>query len=586
MKQWQKYRSPELKTHLNKLTKDLKQLLYEQRNQGVQQYLKNLCPSKVNDYTLWKATRKLRQNIKPSPPIRKRDGSWARSNDEKAKTFAIHLSEVFEPNERNEETPEDDEDIHRAINETYQLELPIAHFTIRNVQTAIRNLKQKKAPGYDLITASILQELPYVGLCFLTYLFNSILRTSCFPPQWKVAQIIMISKPGKNPEETKSYRPISLLPIPSKLFERLLQKLMPIIEERKIIPDYQFGFRQKHATIEQIHRIVYKIFNDLEDKKYCTAAFLDISQAFDKVWHEGLLYKIKRALPLNYFTIMKSYLSERYFLVKYCDTTTDLFPIHSGVPQGSVLGPILYILYTADLPSNPEITLATFADDTAILASHPDPNVASQMLQNNILSVEKWLSKWRIKANSSKSFHVTFTNRKGSCPSVTLFGSKIPQADDVKYLGMHLDKHLNWRKHIFTKRKQLGLQLQKMYWLIGRKSQLSIENKILIYKAILKPVWTYGIQLWGTASTSNVEILQRFQSKVLRIIVDAPWYVTNDTLHRDLRIPTVREEIASCAIHYCERLASHPNSMASNLIKTHRVTRRLKRRIPQDLVLK
>jgi hypothetical protein len=122
-------------------------------------------------------------------------------------------------------------------------------------------------------------------------------------------------------------------------------------------------------------------------------------------------------------------------------------------------------------------------------------------------------------ANASKSLHVTFTTRSGKCPPVHLNNMQLPREDHVKYLGLHLDRRLTWRHHIFAKRKQLGLTLTKLYWLFGRKSLLSFSNKILLYKIILKPIWTYGIQLWGTASTSNVEILGHFQSKALRLIV-------------------------------------------------------------------
>jgi hypothetical protein len=112
-----------------------------------------------------------------------------------------------------------------------------------------------------------------------------------------------------------------------------------------------------------------------------------------------------------------------------------------------------------------------------------------------------------------------------------------------KYLGLHLDRRLIWHKHIFTKSKQLGLTLTKIHWLLGRKSHLSTTNKLLLYKIILKPIWTYGIQLWGTASTSNIAILETFQSKVLLIIVNSPWYVPNSLIRRDLSCPTVKEEI-------------------------------------------
>jgi hypothetical protein len=110
----------------------------------------------------------------------------------------------------------------------------------------------------------------------------------------------------------------------------------------------------------------------------------------------------------------------------------------------------------------------------------------------------------------------------------------LQQEDDVKYLGLQLHRRLTWHKHIFAKRKQLGIALTKMYWLLGRKSKFSTSNKLLIYKTILKPIWTYGIQLWDTASTSNIEIFECFQSKALRMIVDAPWYVPNTVIRRDL----------------------------------------------------
>lgn len=318
--------------------------------------------------------------------------------------------------------------------------------------------------------------------------------------------------------------------------------------------------------------------------RFCSAAFLDISQAFDKVWHDGLLYKLKKNLPHHHFQILKSYLSNRHFLIKYQSASTDLYPIQSGVPQGSILGPILYLIYTSDLPTNSNATVATFADDTAILSSHADPTIASTNLQLNLDMIQNWLKKWRIKANETKSVHVTFTLRKDTCPPVHLNGCQLPQAEDAKYLGMHLDRRLTWRKHIFTKRKQLGIKLRQIHWLIGRKSQLSTENKLLLYKTIIKPIWTYGIQLWGSAADSNLEILQRFQNKVLREIVDAPWYMPNSVVQSDTRIVSIKEEIRNFSASYRERLLVHPNVLAKQLLEPSDEVRRLKRFRPEDLV--
>jgi hypothetical protein len=128
-----------------------------------------------------------------------------------------------------------------------------------------------------------------------------------------------------------------------------------------------------------------------------------------------------------------------------------------------------------------------------------------------------WLTVWKMKANGSKSTHITFTTRRGPCPPVHINNVQLPQTEEVKYVGMHLDRRLTWHKTIFTKRKQLGVAFNKMYWLHGRKSKLSINNKLLIYKTVLQPIWTYGIRLCVTASTSNIEVLERFQSKSLRM---------------------------------------------------------------------
>jgi hypothetical protein len=142
---------------------------------------------------------------------------------------------------------------------------------------------------------------------------------------------------------------------------------------------------------------VHKINEVLETKQYCSVAFLDISQAFGRVWHTGLLHKLRQFLPLNYFLILKFYLHNGQFQAKVEDSYTDLLPVNAGVPQGSVLGPLLYLLYTADLPTSPDSTIATFVDDTAILAT------VSHKLQTSLLAIQHWLTKWRLKANSSKS---------------------------------------------------------------------------------------------------------------------------------------------------------------------------------------
>jgi hypothetical protein len=280
------------------------------------------------------------------------------------------------------------------------------------------------------------------------------------------------------------------VPIPSKIFEKLLlNRVRNDTDILDTIPDYQFGFREHHSTIQQTHRIVNKIAASPEEKQYCIAAFLDIAQALDKVWHTRLLYKLKNKLPSPYHLLLKSYTSERYFQVKYHSAYSRYKLAKSGVPQGSVLGPLLNLLYTADLPTTNNTTIATFADDTALLATNSDPALTTQQLQYHLDLLQEWSDTWKIKINQTKSSKITFTTKRTNCQPVTINNIQIPVQKEVKYLGLYLDQKLTWQKHIKTKCQQ-NLRVLQMSWLLGRKSKLSLENKIQVYKCILKPNWT------------------------------------------------------------------------------------------------
>lgn len=579
---WHTSKYPEDRTNYNRATRQLKRLLNEFNNNRFQDFITNLTPTEDTNYSLFKATGKLKKPTKSNPPIRDENKSWARNPTEKASTFAKFFANVFQTHPIINTNQE--QQIRDYLNSPNQMTLPIPHFTPREITKTINSLSNKKAPGYDLITTPLLKELPRKGKTIITALFNSIIRTGHYPEQWKVAQIQVFLKPGKPPHEPSSYRPISILPILSKVFEKLLlSRLRPHIATNNLVPDHQFGFRQQHSTVEQVNRITNYIENCFQEKKYCSAAFLDIAQAFDKVWHDGLLFKVKNFLPYPFFNIIRSFLSHRTFQIKYQNELSEFHPIKAGVPQGSVLGPILYQLYTTDIPKSDKTTIATFADDTAILASDDDPNVASRHLQEHLIMIEDWAKKWKIKINENKSVHITFTLRKNKCPTVHINNNPIVQVESVKYLGIHLDKRLTWKHHILAKKKHLQFQIRKLYWILGYHSKLSLENKLLIYKAIIIPIWTYGIQIWGTASKSNLSIIQRFQSKTLRMIAAAPWFITNAALHKDLKMPTVLERIEFISSNYLQRLENHPNHLALNILDNSADIHRLTRTSPLQL---
>ena len=196
-----------------------------------------------------------------------------------------------------------------------------------------------------------------------------------------------------------------------------------------------------------MHRLINEIITVLENKEYCTALFMDIEKAFDKINHGSLLQIIRKQFPEQIHQLIKSYLSSRTFVTKIKDTHSEVKDIKVGVPQGSVLGPILYTLYTANIPTTTNSAVLTFADDTVILVRHTNSETAVKLLQEHITKIEKWLQEKQIKANPNKCNHITFTLRKQIQPNILLNGTHITQTKQVKYLGLHLDTQLTRKQH-------------------------------------------------------------------------------------------------------------------------------------------
>jgi hypothetical protein len=223
-----------------------------------------------------------------------------------------------------------------------------------------------------------------------------------------------------------------------------------------------------------------------------------------------------------------------------------------------------YIHYSQQITRNPtQQCSAPFADDTAIFTTHPDPTLASANLQGHLLTIEPCTREWRLEINETKSSHIKFSLRRGHCPPVYIKQTVVPQPETVKYLGLHVDKRLTWKKHLVTKRKQLDLKTREIYWLIGKQAS-HLQNSA-------KTSVAYGIELWGCASKSNIAVIQRCQSKLLRSITNAPRYVSNQTLHSNLHIPHVHTVFRERTATHCTALDSHPNPLMEPLVHSQTI---------------
>lgn len=559
---YQRSRLPSHKQIYNNLSNSLKKILAKHKNQSFTNYLTNLSP---NSGSLWSATKRLLKYKPPLVPIKNPHGGFANTDAEKAQLFKDHLTDIFTPHP-DIHIPLHTDTVKRFLDVPLPLSPAVKHFSPSEVKFTIQKYSLKKSPGFDLITADVARCLPKRAIVLLTIIFNACLRLSYFPMLWKFSVTILVPKPNKPPDISSSFRPISLLPFFSKILERLiLKRILPYISSSSILPNTQFGFRTAHSSIHQLHRLVDAISFSLEKKSYCSCVFLDISQAFDRVWHEGLLFKIKPIFHPTYYLLIKSYLTDRYFQVRVGTSLSDIAKINSGVPQGGILSPILFNIYAADQPTSPNTTVAEFADDKAIISIHENPHIASQNLQLHLDLMAVWYKKWRIKVNQSKSQHTTFTLRIPPCPSVSLDNIQIPSSQSAKYLGLTIDRRLTWSHHIKNKKLALNTRLHFLKTLISNNKHTSLNVKLLIYKSLLKPMWTYGLQLWGNAKKSNTNQIQTLQNKILRKITNSVPYISNLTLHTDLKIKTVHEEAVTFYKRFHSKLPSHTNPLISNL---------------------
>ncbi|KAL4104827.1 hypothetical protein QTP88_020103 [Uroleucon formosanum] len=381
---WLRTHLPSDKKKYNALTCSLKNVLRKYNSEKYLQYLKSLSSS---DNSLWKSTKNVLKEKNKTHPLRYPDRSLASSNLDKANLFATDLENKFTPH-TDILNLEHAHHVETSLINTLPMCLPTKHTSPSEVKNIISKLRNNKSPGHDLITNTITKKLPKKAILLLTYIYNGILRLSYIPSTWKHSVIILIHKLGKPPDIPSSYRPISLLPTFSKILEKIiLKRICPILNEKNIIPNAQFGFRSNHSSLHQIHRIADNIASSLEQKNFCSGVFLDVAQAFDRVWHEGLLYKLL-FLPTQLYLTLKSFLTNRSFVVRCEEEYSNIHPIRAGVPQGSILAPTLFNIYTADLPQSNNTNLATFADDTAIISSSPNLDSAINNLQDHLTNLQ------------------------------------------------------------------------------------------------------------------------------------------------------------------------------------------------------
>lgn len=391
------------------------------------------------------------------------------------------------------------------------------------VISCIKKLKNKKSAGWDEIPAHVIKSLAPFIIKPLTHCINISLQTGSFPEKLKYAQIKPVFKKGDS-MVLSNYRPVALLPVLSKVFEEVaLMQLVPFLESNNLLNSNQFGFRKGKGTSDAIIDLVSEVVKALDESQRAIGVFCDLSKAFDCVRHDVLLEKLKLyGIAGSTFSWFKSYLSNRFQQVAITDSYSRHFspwcPAVHGVPQGSKVGPLLFLLYINDLSVSVSSKIIQFADDTTIIVKAPSVSLAASKASTDISSMETWFKHNGLHLNCSKTHILHFHNHQLISGNVTVgleSGDLIDSTDTTKFLGLNINENLKWSDHLNQINSSLAkalFGLRVIFRTTGLNAALTVYHSYFMSRAC------YGIIAWGSSSIINsIFILQK---KAIRILAD------------------------------------------------------------------
>ena len=533
----------------NQITKD--------KRQSKKSYFASLFEKNKNTTSnMWKCIRSL-VNLKPGKKsdIKLMDDNQNIISDSKtiAKIFNDHFSALGAKVQQNIPVVDGNYNsyLYKKINGKQVINPEGFNFFLSptkpdEISKIIDGLDTKKSTGPNGIPVFILKAFKAFFSIWLSKLINLCFETGEFPDLLKMAKVIPLHK-KESILSFLNYRPISLLSVFSKIFEKsIYTRIYSYLVKNNLIYAKQFGFRGNHSVNHAVISLTEHIRSLIDKGEYVCGIFVDLEKAFDTVHHDILCEKIKAyGLRGNVNKLLKSYLSNRkqYVSINGCDS--DVKDVTCGVPQGSSLGPLLFLIYINDLRmSLSKTSCGHFADDTFILFHSKKPKTIETIINTELKEVVKWLRLNKLSLNATKTELIFFRSCKHPLNydniSIKMNGYKLTPVDYIKYLGMYIDKFLNWNVHV----KELTKKLSRANGILSKlRYNVPIEMCIQVYYAIFYSYLNIGCNIWGFTSEKNINDIQILQNKCIRIMTFAPFDSNTDQSYIDLGLLKVREVI-------------------------------------------
>ena len=522
-----------------------------------------ICEADPNK--MWQHFNKYKNQNKPieepDTPLITPDGSFAADSKKKCDEFARHLNSVHQ----TPDNPLFDTDFKNHIDGlTANTNKDVETDSIEPIQLAqfkeiLLETKKNSAPGDDCVSYDLMKKCSDSTKQIFCNIINKCLKENIFPQAWKEAKVRMLPKPGRDKNYAANYRPISLLSALGKMYERYIYiYLMKELQKKKFFNANQAGFIKGRSAQEHLLRLAQGISNGFK-RRFCTIGiFLDVKAAFDAVWTNGLKYKINQiGLSRQINNILHSFLDSRTLRVNVNGIWSDIVHLRAGTPQGSVLSPILYLIFVNDLTENLDLTSSSasqYADDIGMWVTRKDVHLAKSKLQAEIVKVENWCRRWQVSLNPSKSKLVVFSK----CPrhkdeiernglTIQLFTESIQTCDEAEFLGVIFDSRLTWEPQTQKMLTKAYKRLNLLRSIASITKRPKPDNLLRIYEATIRSIFEYASLCIVNAAECHIEKLQLIQNQALRVILKTPSYVAINDLHDCSGLPRIKSHLKDFA---------------------------------------
>ena len=393
------------------------------------------------------------------------------------------------------------------------------------------------APGYDDMPASVMKKCVYDYITPLTYLINSSIKQGIFPNELKIAKVFPIFKAGDEQLIT-NYRPISVLNFFSKIFEKVVANyIVDFLESNNILYEHQYGFRKGHSTNHAVITLVERVAKALDTGKIVVGVYLDIRKAFDAIDHHILLRKLySLGIRGNLYTWIKSYLTNRSQFVMYNNSKSETKFITHGVPQGSILGPLFFIVFMNDFSRASNILFSIlFADDTTVIIEGQNYNNLILTLNTELNKLDVWLQANKLTLNTDKTHYMVFHRAriKSKTGKISIRNNAIDEVKSTKFLGVIIDDKLKWTEHIQYIKNKISKSIGILIKIRPYLDKVTLRN---LYFTFVYPYLIYCVEVWGNACDTHLDPIIKIQKKCVRVITFSHYLEPTESLFKDLKI--------------------------------------------------